>query len=154
MLNAVEVNTIVESTLAAIECVPKMPQLSIGPPEAMPQPGAYGSLILGALFTGGLEGKLTMTLEWVTVFALAEALTNTRIEGFNEEAQQALESLFQAAVQGMADRFAELGVELDIRVMPTLVDTSVLLGEEGQRGSVKVPILLESGTINLFLAFK
>ena len=154
MLNADQVNHIIESALSTIETrIPMSKQLAIGNPEAVKTSGAYGSVILGALFTGSAEGKLTVTMEWGTGFQVAEALAGVKIEGYNETAQQALEKLFQEILQTVANRFAEVGMQLDIRVLPTLVDTSVLLGEDGRPGAIKIPILMDSGAMNLFLAF-
>ena len=154
MLNADQVNTILEATLTTMEIRASMSPLSIGTPEAVRTPGAYGSVILGALFNGGIEGKLTVTMEWGAGFALAEAIVGSKIEGYSEVTQQALERLFQEILQTAANKLAETGHELDIRVLPTLVDTSVLLGEEGRTGALKFPIQAEVGVINLYLAFR
>ena len=153
MLTLDQVNRMVFAALTTLETkVAVGKEIGIGTPEVIKTSGAYGSVILCALFTGGIEGRLTWTMEWGTGFAIAEALSGQKVDGFNEVTQQALEGLFHQFLQGAANGFSETGVQLDIRVLPTLVDTSVLLSEDGNPGAIKIPFNLDSGAVNLFLA--
>ncbi len=154
MLNLEQVNQIISAGLTTLETrTAPGKELEIGTPEVIKTSGAYGSVILCALFTGGVEGRLTWTMEWGTGFAIAEILSGKKVDGFNEQTQQALEGLFHDFLQGVANGFSEKGTQLDIRVLPTLVDTSVLLSEDGNPGAIKIPFNLEGGAVvNLFLS--
>lgn len=155
MLNADQVNVILDAMFTTFDArVPNLTSLQVTQPEPVNSTGAYGSVILGALFTGGLEGKLTLAFDWAMAFQIAEAISGTKIEGFSDVAQQALIGMFQEAVQIMADRFAGAGVMLDIRILPTLVDTSVLLSEGGDGGAIRLPLQADQGAMNLYLSFK
>ena len=155
MLNAQEVNTILDSLLNTLEeRVPTLRTLSIGNPELMKSAGTHGSIVLGALFTGSLDGKVTLVLEWTTGFQIAEEAGGLKVDSFSEEAQRAIESVFYEAAQKMASGFMEQGAGVEIFPLPTLLDTSVLLGEEGETGALRLPINAPSGNMNLYLAFK
>ena len=154
MLNAPQVNTILGELLSTLETrVTTLLPLAVTAPEVTRTPGVYGSVILGALFTGELDGKLTLTLEWVTAFMIAEEVTRTKIEGFTPEVQAAVETVFYEAAQGIASGLLAAGLQVEIRPLPTLVDTDVLLAEEGKPGAIKIPILHDAGVLNLFLSF-
>ncbi len=155
-LNLEQVNQIISAGLGTFETkISPGKELSIGSPEVIKTSGAYGSVILCALFTGGVEGRLTWTMEWGAGFAIAEVLSGKKVDGFNEQTQQALEGLFHDFLQGVANGFSEKGTQLDIRVLPTLVDTSVLLSEDGNPGAIKIPFNLEGGSVvNLFLSLQ
>lgn len=154
MLNAPQVNTILGELLNALETqVATLRPLAISSPEVTRTPGVYGSVILGALFTGEIEGKLTLTLEWVTAFMIAEEVTRTKVEGFTPEVKEAVETVFLEAAQGIATGLLNAGMQVEIRPLPTLVDTDVLLGEEGKSNAIKIPITHDAGVLNLFLSF-
>ncbi len=153
MLNLDQVNQIINAALVTLETrVAVGKELSISNPEVIKTSGAYGSVILCALFTGGVEGRLTWTLDWGTSFAISEAISGQKADGFNEVTQQALEGLFHEFLQGVANALSESGLQLDIRVLPTLVDTSVLLSEDGNPGAIKIPLNMDGGNITLYLS--
>ena len=155
MLNLEQMNQIIGAALVTLETkLAPGKEFSIANPEVIKTSGAYGSVILCALFTGGVEGRLTWTMDWGTGFAIAEILSGKKVDGFNEVTQQALEGLFHEFLQSVANSLSESGLQLDIRVLPTLVDTSVLLSEDGNPGAIKIPINIENGSIILFLSLE
>jgi len=152
MRNAEQINSVLDSLYETFEPLLGT-ALYIGPLEGVKTSGTYGSIILSALFTGSFEGKLTLTLEWVSGFQLAEAVINAKIERYNEEVQKGLETVFSTAMSNTQARLTALAGPVSIRVLPTLVDTNALLGEAGEIGAVKVPIHSDSGVMNLYFAF-
>jgi hypothetical protein len=54
----------------------------------------------------------------------------------------------------IAGSFADAGRGLEIYPLPTLVDTSVLLSEDGESGALRLPISGHGGSMSLYLAFK
>jgi len=153
MLNANEVNSLLEAFFAVVETkVPALGPLSVSEPTAITTSGAYGSVILGALFTGDLEGKLTLTLDWETAYLIAEALTQTRSEGFGAESQRALEGLFQETLNDMGQRLLAVGRNTQARALPLLMDADVLLSEDGRPSAIRLALTHESDRLNLYLA--
>lgn len=154
MLNVQQVNLILEALFKTLEeKVPSIAPLSVGTPEAVKTPGAYGSVVLSALFTGDLDGKLTLTLEWVIAFAIAGEITRQKVENFNTQVQNAVETVFYEGAQGIASGLATQGKTVEIRPLPTLVDTDVLLAEDNKHKPLKLPITAKGGLLNLYLAF-
>lgn len=128
--------------------------LSVDPPEAVSSAGIYGAVVLTALITGDLDGKVTLTMDWTTAFLIAEDVLQAKVEGYNPQVQAAVESVFYDAAERIANHFAGAGLRLEIRPMPTITDTDVLLAEEdGARTAIKLPLTAASGAMNLFLAF-
>lgn len=153
MLNAQEVNTLLESFYAVLENkVPSLGPLSVTEPAGVPTSGAYGSVILGALFTGDLEGKLTVTFDWETVYLIAEVLLQARSEGFGEESQRALENLFQETLNEVTERLRAEGRNVIARALPLLMDADVLLSEDGRPGAIRLTLTHETDRIQLYLA--
>lgn len=154
MLNADQVNLLLESLFTAFETrVPALAPLSVGKPAPVTTTGAYGSVILGALFKGDIEGKLTLTLEWETAFLVAEVVLNARSEGFNADAQKAVETVFLEAVSLMQDRLTALGHQVQISPLPLVMDMDVLLNEENHPGAIRLPLSHANDQFNLYLAF-
>lgn len=155
MLNAKEVNIILESLIQCLEeRAPALKPIAVEAPQGVTSQGTYGSVILGALLTGHLDGKITLTLEWTTALQIVEELTHTKLDTFNEGAQRALEGVFYETAQAIAAGLVAAGREVEIYPLPTLVDTSALLAEEGGVRTVRIGMFTKNaGTINLYLAF-
>lgn len=154
MLNAREVNTILEAVLGTIEEKAKaVGKLNVGRPEAVKTAGTYASVVLGALFTGQLQGKMTLTMDWTTAFTIAEEMTQTKVESFNREVQTAVETVFTEAAARMTASFTGRGCKVNIHPIPTLVDSDALLAEEEKASAIRIPLETPAAALNLYLAF-
>ncbi len=155
MLNAVEMNTILEGLFDVLEAkIPTLAPLTIGKLAPVMTTGAYGSVILGALFTGDLEGKLTLTLEWETAFLIAEVLLQSKAEGFSKESQEVVEGLFAEALRQVLQKFQSQGLNLEIHPLPLLTDADVLLSEQGNPGALRLSLSHATDEISLYFSIR
>lgn len=155
MLNAEQVNVILDSLIDTFEQkVPTLTGMSVGAPEGVSLRSSYGSVILGALLTGTLEGKLTLIFDWDLASQVVEGLTEVKQDNFDEASKRAIEGLFQQSLSVMTDGLRARGLELEASLLPTLTDSSVLFGEEGESGAVRLPLHAPTGGFDLYLSFK
>ena len=155
MLNADQVNIILDSLIDTFEQnVPTLSGMSVGAPEGVSLRSSYGSVILGALVTGPLEGKVTLIFDWDLAAQVVEGLTHIKQVSFDETAKRAIEGLFQQSLTAMTDELRAQGLDLEASLLPTLTDSSVLFGEEGECGAVRLPLHVPTGGFDLYLSFR
>jgi len=153
MLNAQEVNALLAALFHHLEAqVPALAPLSVAEPAAVRTTGAYGSVIWSALFTGDLEGKATLTLDWETAYLIAEVLLRKKSDGFSAEAQHAVSDFFQAAFHEATKHWKTLGRSVHLHPLPLQMDADVLLSEDGRPGAARFSIHHQADKINLYLA--
>ena len=154
MLDASQVNTILDSVLDTIEAqAPAVAPFSVGTPEGVVLRGAYGSVVLGALVSGDLDGKITIILEWDLVTEIVAGVAHAKIESFESEQRQWLYNLFGQATDQMARKLGTPDRKVTISALPMLVDSSVLFGREGELGAIRLPVSSATGNLDVYLAF-
>ena len=155
MLPAEQVNIFLESFYGHAGALhPKIEPIGLGTTELVKSRGSFGSVVLGALITGNIEGKLSLVLEWNTAMRTAEVLLGVPLETFTTDAFSSLEQFFHGYAENLANLFASHGHTIEIRIMPSLTDSHFLLGEEGVSATLKLPLQSSYGSLILFLSFE
>lgn len=150
MLQAVTVNKILDAIYEATEKrIPTHPPLGVGPAKWQQEPNRFGEVILGALCTGNLDGKITLSIPW----QVANRMTGSEPKQMESQKkiQSFLETLFIEATNSMGQRLGPGQVK--ILTLPTLTDTHFLCQLEN-RPTIQIPIHSPWGVWELYLSLK
>ena len=116
-------------------------------------PGTFGSLVYSVLLIGDIDAKLTILFEWETALKLSAAILKIeKAETFTEDAQFALEEVVKNAGEKVAEIFTQSGNKTESVLLPTLLESNVLLSFHPNAETVKVVIQTLWDPIVLFVA--
>jgi len=153
MKSAKTVNAIIDSLFSYLEeRIPQLKPLSINSPAIQTRGSVSASIVVSSLFTGSLDGKLSIALDWDTASKLAQIVNPPKAGQPNTEIPESIEQLFEKAWPMMASNLKTNGIETQILSLPTSLDTNVLLGKDGPIASLEIPINCRYGPLHMYLA--
>lgn len=155
MLSAQQLNFVLDSFHQALkEKLPRLRKPSVQSVEAVRARGVFAPANFGILLKGGVEAKITASLERETALALAAKLLGVpRLEHFSEDGILALEEV-------VSDCAAKIAVALSANVspgveavrLPTVVETNALLTFFDESDILKISIATIWNPIDLYVA--
>lgn len=155
MLTANQINIILDALYQAL--LQKIPNLRIPSAvsiQGVKETGVQAALAFGFLFIGKIETKMTLILEWETAIKLAAKIIKVeKVDSFDKNQLEALETVMQDAIEKIMARFIEAGTQCEILPLPITTDSPVLLGSSFESRTLKIPILTQWQPILLYLSF-
>lgn len=154
MLTASEINFILGALHEAMKAkIPNLKEGSVSSVEATHSPGTFASLALSVLLLGEVDAKLTLVFEWETAIRLANKILNLgKVDSFGEDSQLALEEVIKAAGEKIAACYQAQNRKVEALLLPSLVETNVLLSFHPAADILKVNIQTAWDPIVLYVA--
>lgn len=153
MLDLIKLNAVTSGVTDTLETqVPSLRPISIGTVEIFNDRDLYAPVALHAIVGGGWNAKLSIAMDWDAAYQCSGQTSQEHPGMLDERSLGALETLFFQCLKEIATQLEKTEIEIQYQVLPKVLDNPLLLRESEDERIIKIPFVLPSGKLDLYLS--